>query len=116
MPRLKMPIKERAKIFAPFDALKGFREMLAVEELIKEPKKELSEDLINHLSNIINSLEVGMLIKVTYYVNEEECYKKMLGSFAKLDRVNRVITIVKTKINIEDIINIEIIENALTDL
>ena len=32
MQRTKMPIKERAKIFAPFDALKGFREMLAEEE------------------------------------------------------------------------------------
>ena len=31
MQRPKMPIKERAKIFAPFDALKGFIEMLASE-------------------------------------------------------------------------------------
>ena len=115
MQRQKMPIKERAKIFAPFDALKGFREMLTEEEKIKEDKKELSEDLIIHLSDIINSLEVGMLIEVKYYVLKDECYKKTIGVFTKLDKVYKKIAIVKTKINIEDIIDIKIIENALSE-
>ena len=81
MQRQKMPIKERAKIFAPFDALKGFREMLVEEEIIKEPKKELSEDLIIYLSNMINSLEVGMLVEVKHYVLKDECYKKTIEIF-----------------------------------
>ena len=115
MQRQKMPIKERAKIFAPFDALKGFREMLVEEEMIKESKKELSEDLIIHLSNVINSLEVGMLIEVKHYVLKDECYKKTIGVFTKLDRVYKRISIVKTKINIEDIIDIKVIENALSE-
>ena len=115
MQRQKMPIKERAKIFAPFDALKGFREMLVEEEIIKEPKKELSEDLIVYLSDIVNLLEVGMLIEVEHYVSKEECYKKIIGVFTKLDKVYKKITIVKTKINIEDIINIKIIENTLSE-
>ncbi len=114
MQRQKMPIKERAKIFAPFDALNGFREMLTQEEKIKEYKKELSEDLIIYLSNIINSLEVGMLVEVKHYVLKDECYKKTIGIFTKLDKVYKKITIVKTKINIEDIIDITIIENALS--
>ena len=115
MQRQKMPIKERAKIFAPFDALKGFREMLVEEEIIKEPKKEPSEDLIIYLSNVINSLEVGMLVEVKHYVLKDECYKKTTGVFTKLDRVYKRISIVKTKINIEDIINIKVIENALSE-
>ena len=115
MQRQKMPIKERAKIFAPFDALKGFREMLVEEEVIKEPKKELSEDLIIYLSNMINSLEVGMLVEVKHYVLKDECYKKTIGIFTKLDKVYKKISIVKTKINIEDIIDIKIIENALSE-
>ena len=41
MPKEKMKISERAKIFAPFDALKGFREMLAEQELIKELEKAI---------------------------------------------------------------------------
>ena len=38
MQRPKMPIKERAKIFAPFDALRGFRELLATEEVVYEDR------------------------------------------------------------------------------
>jgi hypothetical protein len=108
-----MQIKERAKIFSPFDALKGFREMLALEEIIKEDKKELSEDQSNEISNIINMLEVGMLVVVKYYVYEESCYKTMTGVFTKLDTTYRRISIVKTKINIADIYSIEIKENTL---
>ena len=116
MQRPKMPIKERAKIFAPFDALKGFREMLAEEEIIKEERKELSEDQINYLSQVINLLEVGMMIEVKYYVQSEECYKKMTGIFTKIDKTYKKISIIKTKINIADIIDIKIIENTLSEL
>ena len=115
MQRPKMPIKERAKIFAPFDALKGFREMLVEEEIIKEERIEPSEDLIEYLSSIINQLEVGMMIEVKYYVEKEKYYKKMTGIFTKIDKVYKKITIVKTKININDIIDIKIIENTLSD-
>lgn len=34
----------RAKIFAPFDALKGFREALRAKERVIVPKRELAED------------------------------------------------------------------------
>ena len=114
MQRPKMPIKERAKIFSPFDALKGFREMLALEEIVKEDKKDLSDDQIIELSNIINTLEVGMLITVKYYVYRDSCYKTITGVFTKLDTTYRKISIVKTKINIEDIYSIEIKENTLS--
>ena len=115
MQRPKMPIKERAKIFAPFDALRGFRELLATEEVVYEDRIEPSEDMIINLSNTINELEVGMMIEVKYYVSDLKCYKKMIGIFTKIDKVYKKITVVKTKINIEDIIDIKIIENTLSE-
>ena len=115
MQRTKMPIKERAKIFAPFDALKGFREMLAEDEIIHQERIEPSEDMIEYLSNTINNLKVGMMIEVKYYVEEMKCYKKIIGIFTKMDKVYKKITIVKTKINIIDIIDIKIIENTLSE-
>lgn len=115
MQRTKMPIKERAKIFAPFDALKGFREMLAQEEIIQEAKKELSEDQMNEISNTINVLKFGMMIEVTYYVEKEAHYKKITGIFTKLDTVYKKITVIKTKINIIDILDIKIIEDTLSE-
>ena len=115
MQKTKMPIKERAKIFAPFDALKGFREMLAEDEIIREERIEPSEDMIESLSNTINNLKVGMMIEVKYYVDEMKYYKKMIGIFTKIDKVYKKITVVKTKINIIDIIDIKIIENTLSE-
>ena len=108
MQREKMKISERAKIFAPFDALKGFREMLGEQELIKEDKIELSEDMIEELSNTINKLEVGFIIEVKHYVAKEECYVKTIGVLTKIDKTYRRITIVKNKINIDDIIEINV--------
>ena len=110
MPREKMKISERAKIFAPFDALKGFREMLREQELIKEDKKELSEDMINDLSIVINSLQIQDLIEVKHYDSKEECYIITTGVLTKIDKTYHKLTIVKTKINIDDIYSINIIE------
>ena len=42
--RRKMETAHRAKIFAPFAALKGFEEAVRKEEIIYEPKMELSEE------------------------------------------------------------------------
>ena len=44
---------DRAKIFAPFDALKGFKEALAAQEVIIVPKVELSEDQKEVLLNVV---------------------------------------------------------------
>lgn len=110
MLREKMKISERAKIFAPFDALKGFREMLKEQELIKEEKKELSEDMIDDLSNVINSLQIQDLIEVKHYDHKEECYVITTGVLTKIDKTYHRITIVKTKINIDDIYSINVLE------
>ena len=110
MPREKMKISERAKIFAPFDALKGFREMLAEKEFVKEDKKELSDDMIEDLSNQINTLKIGYIIEVKHYVAKEECYIKTVGVLTKIDKTYRRLTVVKTKINIDDIIEINVLE------
>ena len=110
MPREKMKISERAKIFAPFDALKGFREMLSEQEFIKENKKELSDDMIEELSHIINSLKVGYLIELKHYNKKEECYQKTIGVLTKIDTTYKRLVIVKTKIDIDDIFEIKVLE------
>lgn len=110
MPKEKMKISERAKIFAPFDALKGFREMLAEQELIKEDKKELSQDMIDDLSVILNSLKIGDIIEVKHYNQKEECYIKTVGVLTKIDQTYKRLVIVKMKINIDDILTIKVID------
>ena len=109
MQKSKMSVSERAKIFAPFDALKGFREMLKEEERVKEVKKELSQDMIDDLDNVINSLKLGMMIEVIFYDSKVESYKSLIGVFTKVDAIYKKLVVVKTRINLEDILSIKIL-------
>lgn len=110
MLREKMSISERAKIFAPFDALKGFRELLVEQELVKEDRKVLSEDMIEQLSEKINLLKVGYIVMVIHYNEKEKAYEKTIGVLTKIDITYKRITIVKKKINILDLYDIELLE------
>lgn len=58
---------ERAKIFAPYDALKGLYAELAKKEKIVIPKKDLSEDQLELLNRFFAELRPGDYIYVTYY-------------------------------------------------
>lgn len=40
---------DRAKLFAPYDALKGYREALIAKEKIIVPRKDLSEEVKDDL-------------------------------------------------------------------
>lgn len=80
--RLKHPsmdVVKRAKIFSPFDALKGFSDALAQKEVIYEDKRELADDEIAVISRKLGilqeisqkrnrSIEPKPEISVTYYV------------------------------------------------
>ena len=109
MQNSKMSNAERAKIFAPFDALKGFRELLKEQESIKEVKKELSQDMIDDLDFVLNSLKVGMMIEVIFYDLKEERYKSLTGVFTKIDTAYKKLVGVKTRISINDILSIKIL-------
>ena len=61
----------RAKIFAPFDALVGFREALRKKERVMVPKKELLEDKLEELDLMIKSIGPGDRVIVTYYKDGE---------------------------------------------
>lgn len=96
----------RAQIFQSFDSLKGFRELLKKQEKIKVDKIELSEDDYEELDRIIHNVNVNDMIKVVYYKNDE--YIQLEGKVTKLNLDTRIIQIVKTKLNLDDIVNIEI--------
>ena len=109
----KMKISDRAKIFAPYDALKGFKEMLKEQELPKEEKKTLSEEQFLELNNTLLSLEKGVVISVKHYNYVESKYEITEGVFIKLDQVYKCIYVVKTKISLDNILEIKIIDKNL---
>ena len=95
---------DRARQFLPFDALKGYKEAIMAKRKVVIAKKELSEDDAENLSYKFNQIKVGTIIKVIYFSNEE--YVVCEGMVSKIDLDNKVIQIVKTKINVNDIVNI----------
>jgi hypothetical protein len=96
---------DRAKLFLPFDALKGFREALAEKERIVVPKTELSEDRKEELDRLLHQIKPGDIITVVYFHNEE--YVQLTGMLSRISLSGRTLSIVQTRISFADIYSIE---------
>lgn len=99
---------ERAKQFLPFDALKGLQEALREreEQLEYVEKVELSDEVIECLSEKLKMIEIGNSIKVKYYYNK--LYKEVIGKVKKIDKVNKKIELeADVEIKFNNILNIE---------
>ncbi len=103
---------DRARQFMPFAALTGYYEVIKQREKIIEPRKELSEDEAEILSNKLGNIHKGMLLTLTYY--KEDCYETLTGLASNIDPIYRTITIVKTKIAIDDVCDIRIESNRMS--
>ncbi|MBQ9730674.1 MAG: YolD-like family protein [Bacilli bacterium] len=99
---------ERAKIFMPFDALKGFKEALKEKEKVIVDKIELSEEEKDKLIYKLDSLKKGMMIKVVYY--SEGQYIELKGILSRINVESKSIVIVKEKISVENILSLEFLD------
>ena len=106
-PASKMPISERAKQFAPFDALTGLRRALELKrrELGLIEKYELSEDAVKALDEKLTALRRGDRVSVRYFLEGE--YVTVSGAVTKIDKLERFIRLDGEKIYIDDIIDVE---------
>lgn len=79
----KMPCGKRAKIFAPFDALKGFNEAVAAKDVVYVEPIELGQqdrEELDRCLNILHKLTINgraakanrVVVTVTYYVPCED--------------------------------------------
>ena len=87
---------DRAKIFLPFDALKGLREALKEKERILVDKKILSIEEKEKISKKLIQIKKGMIIKVVYFENNE--YIELEGMVSNIDFVYKKLIIVKKEI------------------
>lgn len=101
----KMTRADRAKQFLPFDSLRGFYALVREQEKIVTPRKELSIDQLEYLSYQYKQLQIGKVATIEYY--DTDGYVTKEGAVANIDEYNRTITIVTTKINLDDITKIE---------
>lgn len=101
-----MPPSQRAKQFAPFDAVVGLRKALYEKERIRTPRKLLSEDMMEEIDRTLKELNLYDIVTVTHYDNIEQKYIKTTGTVKKIDAQKHIITIDTTDILFENIYNI----------
>ena len=101
----KMSNIDRAKQFLPFNSLRGFYEPVKNKEKIVEKKRDLSSDELEILSFKFDQLVVGKIVLIKYY--DIDGYISFQGIITKIDLINKIITLVDTKIKLVDIVEIE---------
>ena len=132
-----MDIGKRAKIFSPFDALKGFNEAITDKEVLYEVKKILDEETKNELNRKLSVLQTltpnsraakrnHIVVSVTYFVpctdkNNEAYgfrgqYVDLTGVCMKVDsEITQTVMIDTTTINMDDILMITSTDERLSE-
>lgn len=104
----------RAKQFLPFAALKGYYDEIRNRSRIIEPRRERTEDENRQLSEIIQKLKKGMMVKIKFYL--DDAYETKEGIVTHIDLTFKTVTIVKTRIDLDDIFEISCDEIRSIDL
>ncbi|MCD7950681.1 MAG: YolD-like family protein [Erysipelotrichaceae bacterium] len=97
----------RAQMFQPYDALIGFKELLKEQERVVVPKKVLSEDDYEMLNYNVHQIKKGTMVRLVYY--DKGQYVEKTGMVAKINLDTRMVQIVTTRINLMDVVEIEIL-------
>jgi hypothetical protein len=115
----RMQVQDRAKIFAPFAALKGYEEAITAKQKIVVPRIELSEESKEYLDLQLGKIEQLLMngqhpiITVVYFQKNKENkedggeYIQFMGMVAKLDQTSRILQIVDKRMRLDDIYGIE---------
>ena len=101
-------VRDRARQFMHISPLKGYYDLIEKCEMIKEPKIELTDDMLEILSQKLNKIEKGIMVKVKYY--DVDSYVEMEGMVSNIDRVYNNLTVIKTVIKFEDIYDISFVQ------
>ena len=128
-----MRLSLRAKIFSPFDALKGFSEAIEAKNIIYLPKRSLSEEALEKLDETLQRMTEKMkngenvFLSVTYFElcmdPDHEAYGtlgreyRIQGQLWEADPLTRSLLIDGCSIPMEDILNLEeILDDAETEM
>lgn len=105
-PRAKMPPSQRAKQFAPFDAVVGLRKALYEKERIRVPRKLLSDDMIDEINDTLKILKPHDMVTLIHYDNVEQKYIQTSGEIKKINPKAHTITLANQEIQFENIYKI----------
>ena len=113
-----MNIPDRAKIFAPFAALKGYEEAIFAKQKIVVPRINLSEetrDLLDQKMHLVLELlkrQQHPILTIIYFTRtrtgqDEGEYIRFTGMVGKIDETSKILHIVDLKISLHDIYSME---------
>lgn len=97
---------DRARQFMPFAALRGYYDLIRERERKRElqPRRELTEEEALVLSQKFAQVKRRSMVSVTYY--DGEAYVTVKGLVSDIDEAARAITVVRTRIFFDDIVDI----------
>lgn len=112
----RLSIEQRSAQFAPFAALTGYNDAVKEKARLTDKKIELDDEslfFINMKLQEINSIikEIPK-VSITYFIKDKNKsggrYETIIDNIKIIDNIYNVIYLLHGKINIEDILNIEL--------
>lgn len=111
--RPRMPKQNRAKIFAPYQALKGFGEAIHAKDAVFVPRMELAEYAQERLDRKLRQLHRWDTVTVTWFRGKPGeadrdlgQYVTVTGTVERIDPVFRVLLLGKQRIPMEEIVEL----------
>ena len=111
--RPRMPRQNRAKIFAPYQALKGFGEAIHAKDAVFVPRMELPEYAQERLDRKLRQLHRWDTVTVTWFRGKPGeadrdlgQYVTVTGTVERIDPVFRVLLLGKQRIPMEEIVEL----------
>ena len=98
---------DRAAQFMPFAALRGYYELLRAQTRVPETRHELTEEEAVALSQTMRRVRRRQIVRVTYY--DADAYVTRTGCVTRVDLAARELVVIKTKIALDDIRELEIV-------
>lgn len=101
---------DRARQFMPFASLRGYYDYIREQERVREPRRELSEDGAEELSNVLGGISQGDMVRVVFYAKDH--YETAEGLVSEFDPVFRSLRVVRRKIPFDDIYRAEVLDKS----
>lgn len=99
---------DRAAQFMPFAALRGYYELLRQAARVPEPQHELTDEEARELSAVVQRVRKRQMVRVRYY--DRDAYTELTGCVAHIDLAARELWVVKTRIPLDSISHLEILD------
>ena len=98
---------DRAKQFLPFAALPPLEKALREKEQEQIPKKELSDDMIQEISNVLQIISKNDIINIQYYFFHQ--YVQLVGVVKDVNYIKKYLLVNDEKVFFDNIYSIKIL-------